>query len=183
VPLIPVDINSLQEDDAVVKSGMHGGAGWKYSLMPPKGKWFDLAFDDSRWESGTGGFSGGTRPDIEPTAHTHKWNDDEIWMRTSFDYDKGPDNVVSALLCFRCGDNPERIDIYLNGKKVINNVRLTKFSAASRIESDMWNAFDMTEAVRAAMVKGKNVIAVFARAPSPGLSNWCRCVDVGLYVR
>lgn len=184
-PLIPVDMSSFKETNAVVKSQKHGGADWRYSTVKPADGWLDPDFDDSSWTVGKGGFAGGTRPHFNPFVdrkHT-KWDADDIWMRTTFEHGGGESaDVFAALVCFQVqvwGD----FEIYLNGKKIIDNRGLFKAIAASGYECDMLNAYDLTAEVRSALRKGKNVLAVFVHQPPPGINFWARYADVGLYLR
>jgi len=185
-PLIPVDIKSLSKDTAAVKCEKHGGAEWKYTTVKPQNEWFDSAFDDSGWATGTGGFAGGSRPNFAPFSKAAtKWDTDDIWMRTVFDYSgKNISQGPSAVLCFArglCQRHPkslEQIVIYLNGKMIHENSCLAK-----TVESSYWDVYDITDKVRPALVKGKNTLAVYARVPPPGLRFWARFVDVGLYIK
>jgi len=184
--LVPVDLNSLKKEDAVVKCERHGGAEWRYTTACPREEWLESAFDDSGWAKGTGGFAGGSRPGFAPFSKpATKWNADDIWMRTTFDYDGSAlSSEPSAILGFARGmcqrrcKNLEPIVVYLNGKKVHENSSLEKTP-----EGSYWDVYDVTEKVRPALVKGKNTLAVHVRVPPPGLRFWARYADVGLYLR
>ena len=185
---IPVDVNSLSIEDAVVKSGLDGGCEWKYMIMKPVGKWSEKSYDDSKWNSGTSGFGGGTvfglrQPglrSIEPCLHT-KWIGDDLWLRTEFECQLGKSDIGAIWLSFRNGGD---ITIYVNGKKVVDGQGLYKSTCASTIECDMWNAYDMTATILPLIVKGKNVIAAYVHdVGGKGLTYWGRNADLGLYIR
>jgi hypothetical protein len=134
---------------------------WRYTtslvgegVQPPpqQGKvdWTKPEFDDSSWQAGLGGL--GSKGGWEWATRT-PWNTSDIWIRQAFDYDGKP--FDQALLVIHYDNATE---MYLNGK------RIWKGSGWN----DQYGGFDVTTAVKDALMTGRNVIAVHTHQDGGG---------------
>lgn len=129
---------------------------WRYSVKRPADHWFQIAFDDSKWKKGPGGFgTKGTPGSVVRTA----WNQRDIWMRIDFGLTEIPAKLMMSL------HHDEDVDVYLNGKKI--------FSEKGYITD--YKSVDVTAASLEVLQTGKNVLALHCRQTGGG-----QYVDVGL---
>jgi hypothetical protein len=107
----------------------------------PADGWTGLDFDDSGWKTGRGGFGSGGKDSRIRT----QWAGNDIWLRQDFTVDGAP--FASAVLAMGCGGE---VHVYVSGVEVWNG--------------EGWNGaytgLEVTEALRNAVRKGKNTIAV-----------------------
>ena len=83
---------------------------WKYTLAQPGGNWLGASFDDTAWQSGTGGF--GTDVPSSPRIGT-PWTTSDIWLRRSFNPGNLSPEQISQLVIRDFHD--EDIEVYING--------------------------------------------------------------------
>jgi hypothetical protein len=134
------------------------GVVWRYTTEQPAEDWFKLAFDDSSWKQGPGGF--GMRG--TPGAHVRTvWNSPDIWARRQITVRAGED--LSSLHLYVHHD--EDAEIYLNG---VLAAKLTGFTAE-------YEVVEILAAARAALKPGKNLVAVHCHQTTGG-----QYIDVGL---
>jgi len=82
---------------------------WEYTFEKPANNWFQIAYDDSKWKKGPGGF--GTKG--TPGSHVRTvWKTPNIWLRKDFGLTEIPTKLVMHL------HHDEDAAIYLNGKLV-----------------------------------------------------------------
>ncbi len=117
------------------------GLVWRYVTRRPKGAWEQVAFDDSAWSEGPGGFGDGLA--ISSPARTH-WNDADIWLRRSFTLDSLP-----AALDMRI-NHDFNAEVYLNG---VEAAVLANWTSGYR-------QLALDQAAVDSLVVGENVVAV-----------------------
>ena len=140
----------------LVKDARAGETVWNYTFKKPEDHWFEIAYDDTKWDAGKGGFgTKGTPGSIVRTT----WSGKEIWLRTGFRLAAIPNNLQLTL------HHDEDVKVYLNGKLI-----LEKGGHVSNYETH-----DVTKAAADVLQTGKNVIAVQCRQTSGG-----QYVDLGL---
>ena len=140
----------------LLRDARAGESVWNYSFKKPENHWFEIAYDDSKWEAGKAGFgTKGTPGSIVRTT----WSTKEIWLRTSFRLAAIPNNLQLTL------HHDEDAKVYLNGKLI-----LERGGYVSKYETH-----DVTKSAADVLQTGKNVIAVYCRQTSGG-----QYVDVGL---
>ncbi len=150
--------SQLQADQAVLLPTADSQAvQWQYTTSQPSDDWMRPEFDDTNWQRGRAGF--GTRGTPSSVIGT-TWNTPEIWLRTTFDYD-GRD-FQQAILKLHFDEDPV---IYLNGKQI----------AKVRGYTTSYGHLVVTESIRQAIRKGKNVAAVHARQSYGG-----QYIDAGI---
>jgi len=132
-------------------------ATWRYTTDAPAVGWQQAEFDDSTWRRGPAGF--GTKDTPGTTVGT-TWNTPDIWLRTTFDYD-GRAFEKAALRIH----HDEDTTVYLNGQKI--------FAVAGYVTE--YELHDATAAVKRALRKGRNTLAVTCHQTTGGQS-----IDVGL---
>jgi beta-galactosidase len=126
---------------------------WRFTFSDPGAGWFEEGFDDSRWESGLGGFGQKTTP--APHVGT-EWTTPSIWIRRSFDLSSVPSELMLRLW------HDEDAEVYFNGKLVATFTRW--------VDAYMNVPFDASS-----LRVGRNVIAVKCKQTSGG-----QFIDVGL---
>ena len=183
------DSSSLKPESAMVKTGAHGGANWRYTEIKPREGWEGLRFDDSKWKEGVGSFGGGAvglsaLRSVKPTIRT-EWRGDDLWMRTVFKYTGDINRLRSVLLCCRVlgGDNFGDCRMYVNGKELC--IHSAFQYVATFYECDFWQVADVTDAIRKLLVKGDNVLSVEVHCDGrdKGRTYWLRLLDAGLYIQ
>lgn len=87
-------------------------AEWLYSMVAPSENWNQMAYDDSSWKNGLGGFGA----EGAPRAHIGTfWSGDEtsIWLRKKFIFDEG----LSGKLFMEIYHDDSAV-VYLNGVQI-----------------------------------------------------------------
>ncbi len=122
---------------------------WRYVQKKPMGDWTTASFDASAWKEGRGGFGApGTPGSLVQT----EWHTKEIWLRREFDFQGDPGKF--AIVAHHDDD----IEVYVNGV-------LAASSGGYLLE---YVELPVTKEGRAALVTGKNVIAVHCRQDGGG---------------
>ena len=142
--------------ETVLPSGDEAAYTCKYTEQTPADGWMNASFDDSKWKTGTGGFS-----DDEKSGKTI-WKSHDLWMRRSFTLNSIPERKMYLRLF-----HDDNVEVYLNGEKIYS--------------CDCWNNsakdLPLDDAVKAKLVKGKNVLAIHVANTAGGQG-----LDVGLSV-
>ncbi len=128
---------------SVVPTGKEKPFTAKYTFEAPPAGWMQPRFNDTNWQTGTGGFG------LDETGNytiRSKWDTKQIWVRREFDL---PNSVNPATLKLLVNHNDD-VEIYLNG------VLVTKCEPC--ISSD-YLPFELPPAAKATLKGGKNVIA------------------------
>jgi hypothetical protein len=130
---------------------------WKYTTDAPAGKWMENGFDDSSWKSGQSGFGAEGTPGA--VIHT-TWKTDDIYLRRDFDLTDEKVNDPQLLI-----HHDDDVEVYINGVLALkSNGFVTSYAPRP-----------MSKAAKAALRKGRNIIAVHCRQHTGG-----QYIDVGL---
>ncbi|MGE5608323.1 MAG: hypothetical protein ACM359_03635, partial [Bacillota bacterium] len=122
---------------------------YRYSTEIPSGEWMAQNFDDSTWKSGVTPFG---RDAGRPTIRT-PWTTSDIYLRRSFEF-AGNDIKRAAIVL----SHDEDTEIYVNGQKVLE----------VKNYNTNYQLFDVTEALRKALKKGANTLAVHTHQTTGG---------------
>lgn len=132
-------------------------ATWKYTTDAPAGKWMSEGFDDTGWKSGRSGF--GTEGTPGAIVHT-RWDTDEIYLRRDFVLTEEKMNDPQLLI-----HHDDDVEVYINGVLAMRgNGFVTSYTPQP-----------LSKAAKAALRKGRNIIAVHCRQQQGG-----QYIDVGL---
>ena len=147
---------AIAEERWLLPDATRTAVAWRYTFKKPAGGWTAADFDDASWKEGKAGFgSEGTPGAVIGTP----WKTHDVWLRTAFDVD-GQKFEKAAIRVH----HDEDVTVFVNGKKV--------FSAAWYITD--YELHDVTPALRKALRKGRNVVAVCCHQTTGG-----QYVDVG----
>jgi hypothetical protein len=143
----------------VVEHGSkNDGVAWKYTTDRPADGWIKPSFNDSRWQSGVGGF--GTEGTPGSIVRTN-WNSPDIYLRREIVVPEGAG--VETLQLYVHHD--EDAKIYING---VLAAHITGFTAD-------YDTFEILPAAKKALKSGKNLLAVHCHQTTGG-----QYIDVGL---
>jgi hypothetical protein len=155
------------EIDEVVPTSRKEGVEWRFTTTAPDPRWTGPDFDDSAWKRGPGGF--GTRGTPGSVVRT-EWATSDIWLRRTFELPErelgkggGGERGAGDLVFFVHHD--EDVEIYLNGV----------LAARSSGFLTEYEELPLSKEGRAALRKGKNVLAVHCRQTQGG-----QYVDLGI---
>ena len=143
---------------SVVPTGSEkDGLQWQYTTARPAAGWYAADFDASSWKTGAAGFGGGGAPN---TKIRTPWTSSDIWMRREIEMPSSiPDNIsLNAYF-------DEDIDVYINGVQA---------ASAGGFVTD-YSLVPLSDAGKAALKPGKNVIAVHCHQTSGG-----QYIDLGI---
>ncbi|MCC6125829.1 MAG: glycoside hydrolase family 2 [Pirellulales bacterium] len=130
---------------------------WRYTFEKPADDWLQPAFDDSAWKTGPGGF--GTEKTPGAVVGT-VWNAPDIWLRREIELtDFKRENLLLVM------HHDEDAEVYING---ILAAKVSKFTQD-------YEDCSLETAARAAIVPGKNTIAVHCKQTTGG-----QYIDLGL---
>lgn len=135
-----------------IKSGQE----WKYTFRKPDVRWFEIAFDDSKWKTGEGGFGRQGTPGARVRTD---WHTPEIWMRRYFGLTEIPSKVTLRI------HHDEDAVVYVNGQEI----------ASFKGYIGDYKEVDVTRAVLDRLQTGRNTLAVHCRQTGGG-----QYIDVGL---
>jgi hypothetical protein len=131
---------------------------WRYTTAAPTDdSWNSPAFDDSKWQSGPGGF--GTRETPGTVVRT-EWNTPDIWCRREFTLPEAGEGEELALRIH----HDEDADVFLNGKKIIELKGYTSSYTVIPLAT-----------AGASLANGSNVLAIHCHQTRGG-----QYIDVGL---
>jgi Glycosyl hydrolases family 2/Glycosyl hydrolases family 2, sugar binding domain/Glycosyl hydrolases family 2, TIM barrel domain len=131
---------------------------WHYATTTPAANWFESAFDASGWPRANAPFGNDKARVARPAT---AWTTSEIWARRTFSVSRIPDGRLYLSLA-----HDEDAVVYVNGRKV----------AEVGSSSSGYEAIDASDALRAALRTGENVIAVHCRQTKGD-----QFIDVGLF--
>jgi hypothetical protein len=141
----------------IVPAADRQAAKWRYTTTSPGADWSKENFDASAWQEGWSGFgSDGTPGAVIGTV----WNTSNIWLRREIEIPADKVKVKELWL-----HHDEDAEIYINGVLALKTSGFT----------GSYDTFPLTEAGKAAIRPGKNVIAVHCRQTTGG-----QYVDLGL---
>jgi hypothetical protein len=140
----------------VIPAADKASAKWRYTTKNPGANWVRTSFDDSAWPEGWSGFGVNDTPGaIAATT----WNTSDIWLRREVEI--APEKLKDIELWFHHDDEAE---VYINGVLALD--------AGGFV--GRYDYFPLTEAGRAALKAGKNLIAVHCHQTGGG-----QYVDLG----
>jgi hypothetical protein len=144
--------------DVVVGDSRKTPQTWRYTTAMPGEGWSRPEFDDSRWQTGPGGF--GTQGTPETVVRT-EWKTPDIWIRRSFDLSDrhAPDQLQLVM------HHDEDAEVYLNGV-------LAQKMQGYTVDYQM---FEIRREARAALRPGKNTIAIHCKQTGGG-----QYIDAGI---
>ncbi|MBE0542291.1 MAG: beta galactosidase jelly roll domain-containing protein [Verrucomicrobia bacterium] len=134
----------------VVPTADQQPATWRYTTTKPDEAWAKPGFDDSSWKQGQSGFgTAGTPGAIIGTT----WNTPDIWMRREVELPADQLGNLELRL-----HHDEDAEVYINGV------------LAARAQGFVGEYFNLplSQAARAALKPGKNLIAVHCRQTGGG---------------
>ncbi len=141
----------------VVPAADQQAARWRYTTTRPSSDWTRENFDASAWQEGWSGFgSKGTPGAVIGTV----WNTSNIWLRREIEL---PADKLQAQHLWLHHD--EDTEVYING--------MLALQVSGWVEG--YELFPLTEAGRAALKPGKNLVAVHCHQMDGG-----QYVDLGL---
>lgn len=140
----------------VLADSRKDGQVWEYTIERPADHWFEIAFDDSKWKKGPGGF--GTKGTPGSVVRT-EWRTRDIWLRKDFRLEEIPGKLTLHI------HHDEDAEVYLNGKQI----------ASFRHYVGNYLTKDVTGAALDLLQTGRNTIAVHCRQTGGG-----QYIDVGL---
>ncbi|HYG36853.1 MAG TPA: glycoside hydrolase family 2 TIM barrel-domain containing protein, partial [Clostridia bacterium] len=120
---------------------------YRYTTKEPAADWVNEAFDDGSWQSGLAPF-GNALPGVRTT-----WTGNSIWARRTFEVN-GSEVNQAALVIF----HDEDTEVYVNGQKI--------WSGKGFLTS--YEIYPVTEALKKALKKGRNTLAVHTRQTGGG---------------
>jgi hypothetical protein len=112
---------------------------YRFTTTRPAADWMSEAMDDSGWASGLSPF-GNALPGVRTS-----WTNADIWLRQSFDSETG-DIQAASLVIF----HDEDTEVYIHGQLVWKQDGYTT----------AYEAFGVTDALKKALRKGRNILAV-----------------------
>ncbi len=143
--------------EVLLLNAQQGEFTWKYTEESPADDWFTVEFDDSDWNTGTGGFGTDHTPgSIVGTV----WESAGIWLRRTFTIDQ--DDVEKAMLSIH---HDEDTQVYLNG---VLAAELPGYKTS-------YNSVAIAPEALNALKAGENLIAIHCRFTRGG-----QFIDAGL---
>jgi hypothetical protein len=140
----------------VVPAADQKPAKWRYTTTQPAGEWAQTKFDASSWQEGWSGFgTTGTPGAVIGTV----WNTRNIWLRREVEIPAKASQKQELWL-----HHDEDAEVYINGVLALR----------TRGWVGGYDVFPLSQAGRAALTPGKNVIAVHCRQTEGG-----QYVDLG----
>ncbi|MBM3998783.1 MAG: DUF4965 domain-containing protein [Planctomycetes bacterium] len=141
----------------VVPCAVQESVRWRFTTSAPEAGWERPDFDASSWREGAGGF--GTEGTPGAVVGT-EWNGSDIWIRREFELAKDDMSRLSLWV-----HHDEHADVFLNG---VPAARLGGFTVE-------YTAAPIAGPARAALRRGRNVIAIHCRQTTGG-----QFIDAGL---
>ena len=151
------DVSKIPQPRVLVASSQDKPQTWRYTLEQPAKDWYKPDFKDADWKEGPGGF--GTKGTPGAIVRT-EWKTDDIWLRREVEI--ADDKLGDVLLSLHHDDD---VEVYING---VLAVKLDGYTTN-------YEEFAPTKEARAALKKGKNVLAVHCHQRTGG-----QYIDLGL---
>jgi len=130
---------------------------WQYVTDRPSEDWSAIKFDHSTWKTGVAGFGGGGAPN---TKIRTPWTSSDIWLRREIEMPSSiPANISLSVY------HDEDLVVFINGVRA---------ASAGGFVTDH-SLVPLSDAGKAALKPGKNIIAVHCHQTSGG-----QYVDLGI---
>lgn len=136
------------ERETIIATGMEKTYQCKYTETKPPADWMREGFNDTRWKTGTAPF--GNEKGLSKTM----WTSGSIWMRRTFSLDNIKFNQLYLKL-----RHDDDVEVYLNGEKVYS---------CKDCYVGKYTYYDIGNAVKTKLRKGKNVLAMHCINPRGG---------------
>ena len=150
-PTAPQPVRGVEKNWKVLVGSQYDGTlctPWHYATVTPPGEWAAVDFDVKAWQTGLAPFG---RDQHWPTKTS--WTTDDIYLRKTFDFDGAEIKTGAIVISY-----DEDTEVYVNGQKLL-------------IVQKYITHYEMhvvTEALRAALRKGANTIAVHTHQKTGG---------------
>ncbi len=144
---------------SLVETSREQPQAWRYTTKEPPEGWQETEFEDADWTEGPGGF--GT-PATPGTVVRTTWDTTDIWLRREISLEAIPAGELLLTI-----HHDEAAEVYINGVRVAQVQEYTT----------RYEPVPLAPAARAALRKGKNVIAVHCKQTGGG-----QYIDLGLVV-
>lgn len=154
-PTLELQAADSADSDAFPDS-IKQGQRWEYTERKPADNWFQIAFDDSRWKKGLGGF--GTKGTPGAVVRT-EWRSGNIWLRRDFRLTAIPGKVILNI------HHDEDVEVYLNGKLIASRNGYTV----------KYEQIDVSMQAADVLQTGRNTVAIHCRQTGGG-----QYIDAGL---
>lgn len=122
---------------------------WQYTTTKPAEGWNAMSFDAGEWKRGRPGFGSPGTPGAKVGT---EWRTPDIWMRSTFHWAGSKDDLVFV------GHHDEDMTVFINGVEALK---------VHGYRGD-YTTFEATDAGRAAVREGENVIAVHCKQTGGG---------------
>jgi hypothetical protein len=151
-------LDTVKEGKAlhILPDARNSSPAWEFTTQKPGDNWFDISFDDSKWQTSLGGFG---RKGTPGSVVRTNWHTPDIWLRRDFRLGDIPGNLALHL------HHDEDVEIYLNG----GLVHTAKGYTTGYIVLDIYQKAELL------LQTGKNTIAVHCKQTGGG-----QYIDVGL---
>ncbi len=153
---LPVAQADAKDSKVLLPNSRTSGQAWEYTFQQPPDNWFEIAFDDSKWLKGQGGFGTAGTPGSKVRT---EWKTADIWLRKDFRLAQIPSQLSLTL------HHDEKAEIYLNGKEI---AILTGYVTE-------YFTLDITQMAEDVLQTGRNTLAVHCHQTGGG-----QYIDVGL---
>lgn len=141
----------------IAPTSQKDGVAWHFTTEVPPAEWAAPDFNDSKWQSGPGGFgTQGTPGSVVRTT----WNTGDIWLRREFNYEGKDPNTLHLMV-----HHDEDAEIFING---VQAAKLPRYIGD-------YEEFDISPEARKAIKPGKNTLAVHCHQTTGG-----QYIDVGV---
>jgi hypothetical protein len=131
------DVRFCPVVEVLVPASRHEPQAWRHTFEEPPEGWADPDFRDDRWPQG------------KPTPERTAWKSPAIWMRREFTLPKGETGEVQLEV-----HHDDDVEIWFNGVAA---------AAAKGTSSRGYRLLRLSDAARAALRPGRNLIAVACR--------------------
>ena len=155
-PDLKIQSPKRTENAKVLRDSIKNPQTWSYSLVQPAGNWFEIAFDETGWKQGPGGF--GTKGTPGSVVRT-TWQTPNIWLRKSFRLAQIPAKLSLNI------HHDEDATVYLNGKLI----------ASFKGHLNNYRTIDVTGQASDVLQTGRNTLAVHCRQTGGG-----QYIDLGV---
>jgi glycosyl hydrolase family 2 len=141
----------------LVPTSREAAQNWRYTTDKPAEGWEKVAFDDTSWKEGPGGFGEPTTPGSKVRT---SWKTPDIWLRRTFELPAGTTDGLAITI-----HHDEDAEVYLNGV-LLTSVKgfITDYAL-----------IPLDDKAAAALKSGKNTLAVHCHQTGGG-----QYIDVGL---
>jgi xylan 1,4-beta-xylosidase len=148
--LVLLVASSARAEKVLLQPALTEATTWRYTVEKPAADWAQPTFDDAAWKEGASGFGTAGTPGAVIST---EWSTSDIWLRTTFAYHG--EAYTRAALRIHYDDQAR---VYLNGEQI---ARLDPYAVE-------YELVDVTEAFRANVREGDNVLAIHAEQTTGG---------------